>query len=394
MSDTATPSTALAILPAAGRGIRAGGPVPKQYQLVAGHPVLWHTLDRFEASGAIHAVVLVVRPEDRSRCEREVLAGARFAKVRAVVDGGAERRDSVRAGLAASRPEDEVVVVHDAVRPLVSGDLISRVVAAAAQHGAAIPAMPATETVKEVRDGAVVSSPDRERLWFAQTPQGFRREVLMEALRRVPPSEPVTDESMLVERAGNCVVRVLQGERDNVKITTAADVELAARRLAGGGHPAMRVGLGYDVHPLVAGRKLVLGGVEVPWDRGLGGHSDADVLTHAIVDALLGAAAMGDIGRLFPDTSEAYRGICSLLLLEDVVGRLAGLGARTANVDAVVMAQAPRLAPHVPAMVAGLARALRVDPGAVSVKATTTERLGFIGRQEGIAAQAVAMIYL
>jgi len=366
--------------------------VPKQYRLLAGRPVLWHTLTRFESCPHIDGMVLVVHPEDRGLCEELVLGQGAFAKLRAVVEGGAERRDSVRAGVRATGDGDEIVLVHDAVRPLVSDALIERVVAAAAQHGAAVPALPAAETVKEVVDGRVVATPDRQRLWLAQTPQGFRREVLVAAMALVPEDQPAMDEATVVERAGNCPVHIVEGERDNVKITSAGDLERLAGRLGqerGGG---LRVGTGYDVHQLVRNRPLVLGGVPVPFDLGLAGHSDADVLTHAIIDALLGAAGLGDIGRLFPDTDEAFRDISSLVLLEEVARRLSAAGARVVNVDAVVMAQAPKLSPHIADMAAALARCLGTAPGAISVKATTTEHLGFVGRQEGIAAQAVALL--
>jgi len=383
---------ATAVVPAAGKGVRLGGPVPKQYQLVAGRPVMWHTLNRLESSAHIEGIVLVLREEDRGLFETAVLGCGSFAKLRHVVEGGAERRDSVRAGVAATGPEHGIIVVHDAVRPLVSDALIERVVAAADRFGAAIPALPATETVKEVEGDRVVATPDRRRLWFAQTPQGFRRDVLLAALESVSPDLAATDEAMVVEQAGECTVHIVDGERANVKITTASDLEQVASSLGGGG--GTRVGTGYDVHRLAAGRPLVLGGVHVPHAMGLDGHSDADVLTHAIIDALLGAAGLGDIGAMFPDTDEAYRGISSLSLLEQVAARLAEAGARVANIDAVVMAQVPRLAPHIPAMQAALCRSLGAAAGTVCVKATTTERLGFCGREEGIAAQAVALIQM
>jgi len=384
----------VAIVPAAGRGTRLGGPVPKQYRLVAGRPVLWHTLKRLESSPHVDGVVLVVRPQDRDLCEETVLGPGAFTKLRAVAEGGAERRDSVRSGVAATEVEDQILLVHDAVRPLISDALIERVVRAAVVHGAAIPALPATETVKEVVEGRVVSTPDRERLWFAQTPQGFRREVLLASMARVPAHLPTTDEAMVVERAGISAVHIVEGERDNVKITRAADLERVAWSLGEGRSGGLRVGSGYDVHQFVPGRPLILGGVPVPFELGLAGHSDADVLTHAVIDALLGAAGLGDIGQLFPDTDEAFRDISSLSLLEDVARRLSEVGARVVNVDAVVMAQAPRMSPHIPAMSHALARCLDVAPGTISVKATTTEGLGFVGRMEGIAAQAVALLYI
>ena len=390
MADTGT----AAIIPAAGRGVRLGGPVPKQYRLLNGRPILWHTLRRFEECPHVDSVILVVRADDRDLLGESVLQAGGLAKLRHVVDGGAERRDSVRSGLEATSGDDGILLVHDAVRPLVSDALIGRVVAAAVQYGAAIPALPGVETVKEVEDSRVVSTPDRDRLWFAQTPQGFRREVLLTAMQKRHSGPPATDEAMAVEQAGECAVHVVEGERDNVKITTEADMERVAWSLGRGGGPALRVGTGYDVHRLVSGRPLILGGIHVPYGMGLDGHSDADVLTHAVIDALLGAAGMGDIGQLFPDTDEAFRDADSLALLAEVGRRLSLAGVRVANVDAIVMAQSPRLAPHIPDMVVAMARSLGCDGKAISIKATTTEKLGFCGRGEGIAAQSVALIYV
>jgi len=352
----------------------------------------------FQHHPRVHGIVLVIHPDDRDLCTSRVLAPDTIDKLIAVVDGGAERFDSVRLGFAAPSQDDEVVLVHDAVRPLVSGGLIERVVDGATQYGAVVPALPARETIKEVDDGVVAATPDRRRLWCAQTPQGFKRTVLEAALGIWRGDDPITDESMLVERAGICPVHVIDGEQENEKITTADDLERMAWRLTrgegAGSRGEMRTGTGFDVHRLVDGRALVLGGVEIPHPQGLAGHSDADVLIHAIIDALLGAAGMGDIGRLFPDSDPSYEGISSLVLLEQVAGLLLQVDARIQNVDAVVMAQAPRLAPHIDDMTCAIAAALKVAPERVSIKATTTEGLGPVGRGEGLAAQAVALLHL
>lgn len=390
-----TTDAAVAIIPAAGQGRRMGGEVPKQYLPLEGRPLLWHTLSALERSPLIRALILAVRPEDRQLAE-QLAAG--FAKVRCLVPGGEERGDSVRAGLGATNADDGIVLVHDAVRPFVSLSLIERVVAAAREWGAAIPALLVRETIKVVGDGQVVETPPRSRLRAAQTPQGFRRSLLLEAFGRQEGGTPATDEAMLVERLGH-PVRVVEGEVENLKITTPEDLAWAAWWLqhSAGGQMQMssvRVGQGYDVHRLEVGRALVLGGVTIPFERGLAGHSDADVLIHAIMDALLGAAGLGDIGRLFPDTDPRYRGISSLLLLQEVGARLQQEGAHILNIDATLLAQRPRVAPHVPEMIARMAGALQLEPGRLSVKATTTECLGFVGREEGIAAQAVALIGL
>lgn len=384
----------VAIIPAAGQGRRMGGEVPKQYLPLEGHPLLWHTLAALERSPLIQALILVVRPEDRPFAGQ--VAGD-FAKVRGLVAGGGERGDSVRAGLGATTPDDGIVLVHDAVRPFASPALIERVVAAAREWGAAVPALPVRETIKVVDDGRVVETPLRARLWGAQTPQGFRRSLLLEACEKYS-GQPATDEAMLVEQLGH-PVRVVEGEAANIKITTPEDLAWAGwwmQRSAGGQMYTrnVRVGQGYDVHRLEEGRVLVLGGVTIPFERGLAGHSDADVLIHAIMDALLGAAGLGDIGRLFPDTEARYRGISSLLLLEAVRVRLEEKGAQILNIDATLLAQRPRIAPHVSEMIARMAGALQLEPGRLSIKATTTEHLGFVGREEGFAAQAVALIEL
>ncbi|MSR83720.1 MAG: 2-C-methyl-D-erythritol 2,4-cyclodiphosphate synthase [Candidatus Latescibacteria bacterium] len=386
--------TAVAIIPAAGQGRRMGGEIPKQYLSLEGHPLLWHTLAALERSPLVQALILVVRPEDRPLAEQ---VARDFAKVRSLVAGGGERGDSVRAGLGATTAGDGIILVHDAVRPFVSPSLIERVVAAAREWGAAVPALPVRETIKVVDDGRVVETPLRARLWGAQTPQGFWRSLLLEACKKYR-GQPATDEAMLVEQLGH-PVRVVEGEAANIKITTPEDLAWAGwwmQRSIGGQMYTrkMRVGQGYDVHRLEEGRALVLGGVTIPFERGLAGHSDADVLIHAIMDALLGAAGLGDIGRLFPDTDARYQGISSLLLLEAVRVRLEEKGAQVLNIDATLLAQRPRIAPHVPEMIARLAGALQLEPGQLSIKATTTEHLGFVGREEGIAAQAVALIEL
>jgi len=390
------PPRVTAIIPAAGRGRRMGSERPKQYLLLGGRPLLWHPLNCFETSPSIGAVVLVVGEEDLDYCRREILEAFGFHKVRQLVPGGRARWESVQAGLQRTGPEDEIVLVHDAVRPFVSHALLDRLIQATVEHGAAIPGVPVKETIKVVAEGRIVQTPDRAGLWCAQTPQAFRRELLLEAHARAPAGEPVTDDAMLVERLGHSV-QVVEGEDHNLKITTPEDLAWAEWFLARRSEEKMetrrtRVGQGFDVHRLEEGRALVLGGVRIPFERGLAGHSDADVLTHAIVDALLGAAACGDIGRLFPDTDARYKDISSLVLLERSRELLEEKGARIINVDAVILAQRPRVAPYIGPMTEALATVLQISENAISLKATTTERLGFVGREEGIAAQAVALV--
>ena len=397
-----TASKVVAVIPAAGRGTRMPGIVPKQFRPILGRPVLWHTLRCFEETPSVGGIIVAVNPADRARYE--AFAGD-FGKLRPAVEGGRERGDSVRFALGGTTEEDEIVLVHDAVRPLVTRELIDRVIEETERSGAAIPALPATETVKEVRGGVIVGTPDRRSLWNAQTPQGFSRNALLQAFDRAAAgTHPATDEATLLERMG-VKVRIVAGDSLNIKLTTPEDFEKVEWNMDMSGREknadspeptrvvaATRVGQGYDVHRLVPGKPLILGGVTIPHPAGLDGHSDADVLSHAIIDALLGAAALGDIGRHFPDHDEAYRGISSLLLLAQVRGLLDGQGIRVVNVDAVVMAQEPKLAPHMDTIRGRLAEALRIPVESVSVKATTTEGLGFTGRSEGMAAQAVAQV--
>jgi 2-C-methyl-D-erythritol 4-phosphate cytidylyltransferase/2-C-methyl-D-erythritol 2,4-cyclodiphosphate synthase len=383
---------AVVIVVAGGRGVRMGGDTPKQYLPLGGQSVLWRTLMCFEMDPLIDGIVLVLHRDDMSYCQQTVIRGAGFKKIRALVPGGAQRSESVRAGLGETTAADEIVLVHDAVRPFVARELIARVIGAAVEAGAALPALPVKETVKVVEDGLVVSTPARESLWGAQTPQAFRRDVLLRA-HAMKAAALATDDAMLVEALG-VPVRVVAGDETNLKLTTPADLAWAKQHIEESGlsKVGLRVGQGYDVHRLVEGRKLILGGIEIPFHLGLLGHSDADVLTHAIIDALAGAIGEGDIGRLFPDDDAAYKDISSLVLLEHVRVILRERGAEIVNIDAVVMAQRPKLAPHIEAMRAALADVLKIELEAISLKATTTEQLGFVGREEGLAAQAVALV--
>lgn len=385
-----------------------GGETAKQFLPLYGAPVLAHTLAVFDQAERIDSVIVVVSAENMALCRR--LLGPE-SKVAALVTGGAERQDSVRAGLQALPPQAELVVVHDAARPLLLPAQLDAMLAEAARlhagDGAAalIMAVPVTDTIKVVgpeRD--VVETPDRRRLWAAQTPQVFSRDLLAAAYDQAQRNGwSGTDDAALVERLGR-PVRVFAGSPENIKLTAPADRVLAevilerrrtgawAGRKAGGEEAAVRVGFGYDVHRLVAGRPLILGGVRIDHDQGLEGHSDADVLTHAIMDALLGAAGLADIGRHFPNDDPAYKGADSLVLLERVVSLLHERGLQPYNIDCTVVAERPKLAPHVAAMRTNLVRRLGIPEGNVGLKATTGEGLGFTGRAEGIAAYAVATL--
>jgi 2-C-methyl-D-erythritol 4-phosphate cytidylyltransferase/2-C-methyl-D-erythritol 2,4-cyclodiphosphate synthase len=387
--------TAHGIVLAAGAGRRMESDEPKQFLSLAGRPVVAHALEAFEKCEEVTRVVLVVPAGEEGRCRAEIVEGSNLEKVSEIVAGGSERQDSVRAGLDALVNNPEVVAIHDGARPLVLPEQISRVVLQAKETGAAVLGTRVTDTVKVVRDGVVVKTLDRSPLWNVQTPQAFHTELIREAHRKAEKSGQLgTDDTSLVEGLG-ISVSMVEGRADNIKITNSEDMQIAEQileRRLDRFTPGQRIGNGYDVHRLVEGRPLILGGVEVPHDRGLDGHSDADVLTHAVADAILGAIGKGDIGRHFPDTDPAYKGISSLLLLQRVADVIYSAGSEVINVDATVMAQRPRLAEHIPGMEKNLAKALSIQDGQVSVKATTTEGLGFVGQEEGIAAQAVALV--
>lgn len=373
-----------AVVVAAGAGTRLAGPLRKPFLPLGGQAIVERALWAFQACDRVSAVVVAVAPDDLERARRLVVG-----KVSAVVAGGATRRASVAAGLEAL-PPGGWVIVHDGVRPFVSPALIERVLDAAGPAGAATAGLPVADTLKAVDGDQVRRTVDRRDLYAVQTPQAFRTDLLREAHRRAPADAAVTDDAELVERIGGTVV-VVPGDPVNVKITTPEDYALARRRVEGA-PGAVRVGLGYDMHRLVPDRSLVLGGITIPSSRGLTGHSDADVLTHAVMDALLGAAGLPDIGHHFPPDDPAYRQADSIGLLASVDILLRSAGWTVVNVDAVICAEVPRLAPFVDAMRVRLAGALGIQAGAIGIKATTAEGLGAVGRGDGIAAQAVALL--
>jgi 2-C-methyl-D-erythritol 4-phosphate cytidylyltransferase/2-C-methyl-D-erythritol 2,4-cyclodiphosphate synthase len=374
-----------AVIAAAGAGSRLAGTAPKPFIRLGGSSILERTLAVFERCEVVEDLVVVVAPEFVP-----AVRAARTAKTIAVVPGGRTRRASVASGLEALRHVGWVLI-HDGVRPFVTPELITRVLEAAKATGAATAGLPVTDTLKHAVAGRVTRTVDRTALWAIQTPQAFRADLIRRAHAAVPHAEPVTDDAELVERIGG-EVAVVPGDPLNVKITLPQDLEVARRLAQAAEAPPVRVGVGYDIHRLVPDRALVLGGVEIPHPRGLAGHSDADVLTHAIMDALLGAAGERDIGHHFPPDDPAYRGASSVHLLRAVAERLRASGWAVTNVDAVVMAQAPRLAPHVGAMRERLAAALAVSPEQIGIKATTAEGLDAVGRAEALAAHAVAVL--
>ena len=369
-----------AILAAGGSGVRAG--LAKQWATLGGETVLRRSARLLAASGVVDELVVVVPAGEEARGASEVEGLGIPARA---VAGGAARADSVRAGLTAL-PEAGVVLVHDAARPFASPALARAVAEAAAATGAALAALPATDTVKRGEEGRVAATLDRSRIWLAQTPQGFRAPLLRRAFESAADPAAATDECQLVEQMGEPVALV-RGEPGNFKITGPDDLARARALL----EPAVAMGVGYDVHAFAPGRKLILGGVEFEGD-GLLGHSDADICAHALCDAILGAAGLGDIGRHFPDTDPQWKGVSSLLLLREVAGKARALGWAVGNCDVTLAARRPKIAPRADEMRARLAEALGVAPAQVNVKATTGEGLGFVGRGEGIAAHAVALL--
>ena len=370
--------TVTAVIVAAGASRRMGFD-KLSFRLPDGRSVLQTSCDALAAHPAVTQLVLVCGG-NRAACEA---IAAHCPKPCTVVQGGATRAASVRSGLAAA--EGELVAIHDAARPFVSEAVITAVLTAAAADGAAAPAVPVKDTIK-IADGAgrVAATPDRASLYAVQTPQCFRRSLYLQALSAVTGEKAslVTDDCSLFELAG-LPVTLTEGDYANYKITTKEDLQK---------EKTMRIGHGYDVHRLVEDRKLILGGVEIPFEKGLLGHSDADVLLHAVMDAVLGAAALGDIGQHFPDNDPAYKGADSLQLTREVAKIIAAHGYRVGNIDATILCQRPKLAPHILAMREKIADAFGLPVDAVSVKATTEEHLGFTGEGLGIAAHAVALI--
>ena len=385
-----------ALIPAAGRASRfSSAGDNKVFVLLGGRSLLHWTASAFAAHPKIDGIVVVAGPLEVSRC-REALAGV--DKVLAVVAGGQTRQESVAIGLfTLGGDPDDLIVVHDAARPLVSAAVLDRCLDGAEKLGNAVAALPVSDTLKAVDDSLIVQrTVDREGLWAMQTPQVFRLGTLFEVhseARRV--GWIGTDEAALVEQFSEEAVHLVSGDPANLKVTRPEDLPLAEAVLQSRQPSSLtspRIGFGYDIHPLLKGRKLFLGGVEIPSERGLDGHSDADVLLHALCDALLGAAGLPDIGHLFPNTDPAYKGASSLLLLAEVVRRISAAGYAVGNADMTLIAEAPKIAPYIAEMRAVIAECLLVTPAQVGIKATTNEGLGSLGRGEGIAAHAVALL--
>ena len=374
-----------AIIAAGGRGARFGAGRPKQLLTLAGRPILQRSIEAFLRCDLVQDIVVALPPEvvDDPPPYLAALAG----RVQ-LVAGGHRRQDSVANAFARVAGRADIIVIHDAARPLVSDEVIRRTVAAAAESGAAVAAVAAHDTVKRGdASGTIAATLPREQIYLAQTPQAFRTGVLRDALAR---DDEATDESMLAEKAGH-PVRLVEGDRRNLKITTPDDLAMA-ERLIGEAAPALRIGNGYDLHRLVPGRPLILGGVTIPFEKGLQGHSDADAVCHAVTDAILGAAGAGDIGRHFPDTDPAWKDANSIALLRRAAQVVRDARFAVVNIDLVVIAQKPKLVPYVDAIRTNVAAALGCEPSQVSVKGKTNEGVDSMGAGESIAVHAVALL--
>jgi 2-C-methyl-D-erythritol 4-phosphate cytidylyltransferase / 2-C-methyl-D-erythritol 2,4-cyclodiphosphate synthase len=396
------------LIVAGGRGSRAGEGVPKQYRALAGKSVLARTLEAMCAGAPGAALRVVIHPDDRELYARSAaeLSGATSAALSEPALGGATRQESVRNGLEAIARDGapEIVLIHDAARPFADAALIACAVEGARAHGAAVPGVPLNDTVKEIdASGIVVATPDRARLRAVQTPQSFRFPLILEAHRAAAAGgREYTDDAMIAEAAGRAV-HVFPGDLANFKLTTPEDFAHAMDQLNA---PALadrpdirnlgdvRTGQGYDVHAFAAGDHVWLGGVAIPYSHALAGHSDADVLMHAITDAVLGAICEGDIGAHFPPSDPQWKGAPSRIFLEHACRLVRDRGGMIAHIDATVVCEAPKVGPHRDAIRAKLAEIMGMAVDRVAIKATTTEKLGFTGRGEGVAALAIATVRL
>ena len=378
----------VALIVAAGRGHRFGGEMPKQYRMLAGRPLLRYCAEAFARHPKIDAVRVIIHPDDRALYD----AAVEGLDLLPPVHGGKERQDSARLGLESlAEMKPDHVVIHDAARPFPDEALVTRTIDALAKSAGAVASVPVNDTLKRAgADNAVAATVDRAGLWRAQTPQGFRYAEILAAHQAVA-GQALTDDAAVAERAGLSVALVM-GNEDNFKVTTEDDLARAARKLGAGAET--RIGMGFDVHRFGPGDKVWLCGIEVAHTHGLVGHSDADVGLHAITDAILGAIGAGDIGQHFPPSDPQWRGAPSDIFLAHAAKLVREKGGEIQNVDITFICERPKIGPHRPRMEARVAEILGVAPERVSVKATTTEELGFTGRDEGMAAQAIASVRL
>ncbi len=385
----------IAIIVAAGRGSRAGPGGPKQYRPLAGRAVIAHTVDAFLSHDSVDAVRVIIHRDDGAEYDAAIGDLRANDKLLPPVHGGKERQDSVRLGLESIVEEEPSrVLIHDAARPFIDADTISRVIDALDKNDGAIAALPVHDTIKRADDaGAIAATVPRDALWRAQTPQGFRFEKILGA-HRAAAGNTLTDDAAVAEADG-LTVALVPGSPDNMKITQADDFGMAETLLARKANDMeFRSGQGFDVHAFEDGDAVVICGVDIPHDKKLKGHSDADVGMHALTDALFGAVGEGDIGDHFPPSDPQWKGAPSRIFLEKARDVISDHGGRIVNCDITIICEAPKIGPHRDKMRNALAEILEVEPARISVKATTTEQLGFTGRREGIAALATAMVAL
>ncbi|WP_028781690.1 bifunctional 2-C-methyl-D-erythritol 4-phosphate cytidylyltransferase/2-C-methyl-D-erythritol 2,4-cyclodiphosphate synthase [Thalassobacillus devorans] len=383
-----------AIVLAAGQGKRMKAGRNKQFLLLKEKPLIIHTLSVFDTDEWCKEIILVINKNERESMQSLIRSYPFHTTIR-FVEGGKERQDSVYEGLQYVSDKGIPVLIHDGARPFVEHLHLHELAEMTRQHEAALLAVPVTDTIKQ-RDGNKLKTLERDSLWAAQTPQSFSYPLILEAHEQAKATGYYgTDDASLVERMGRDVA-VVQGSYDNMKLTTPEDKVKAQSQLSKynqtGDEGMFRIGQGFDVHQLAEGRKCIIGGVEIPHEKGLLGHSDADVLLHTVADACLGAIGEGDIGKHFPDTDEAFKDADSSELLQQVWGFVQDKGYRLGNLDCTVIAQAPKMAPYIYEIRENIAALLSTDITRINVKATTTEKLGFPGRGEGIAAQAVVLL--
>ncbi len=384
-----------AIIPAGGAGRRIKSKKAKQYLSLDQIPILIRTLNVFERIRMINEIILVVPENDLFYVQEELLPQYQLTKIKCVVAGGKERQDSVKNGLKEVNDKTDIVVIHDAVRPFINEKNISAVVSEAKKTGAATVGVRSKDTIKIIKRNNIVSATiPRDNVWLTQTPQAFKYTILIKAYDKAHKDKFYgTDDASLVERIGQ-KVKMVEGSYENIKITTPEDIIIAKALMKNKQDTKsyLRAGLGYDSHRFVTRRKFILGGVEIPSKMGLAGYSDADALIHAICDALLGAAGLPDIGRQFPDNDPKYKNISSLILLKKVKDKLAGNKYVIGNIDATVILEKPKISPYSEKMVSNIADVLSLSKENVSIKAKTNEKMGYIGKSEGIAVFAIATV--
>ena len=378
-----------AVILAAGCGSRMQSTLTKQRMSICGKSILWHSVNAFDRCDEIDAIVVVCREDEVDWAAEQT---ANFGKISSIVIGGSTRAESAKIGFAAIPVSSEFVAFHDAARCLINSYAISEVVRSAYKSNAATAATAICDTLKLCDNGTIIKTVSRDGMYLAQTPQVFSVDLYEKGLeKQCRLDSSVTDDNMLIEMIGGTVSIVDTG-RENIKITTPSDLEYASFLLGRREMNDFRIGHGYDVHKLTEGRRLILGGVNIPFDKGLLGHSDADVLVHAVMDSLLGAAGLGDIGRHFPDTSDEFKGISSITLLNRVSNLIKECGYQVGNIDVTLVMQKPKVSPYIEEMRSNIAEALGIDQGRVNIKATTEEHLGFTGSGEGAACHAVSIL--